>query len=778
MGNEPENDQKLIKIEEEIANSNKNLWFIKQASNSGGIPSVWSSLKYLGNFSDVPDIIKASLKMNQKNGFDCPGCAWPDPDDDRASLREYCENGIKALAEETTSKKADPQFFAQHSVEELSQWTDFELGKAGRITHPMILEEGDEKYRPAEWEEVFQLIANELNDLDNSNEAVFYTSGRTSNEAAFLYSTLARAFGTNNLPDCGNMCHETSEAAIMEVLGTNKSTVTLEDLHQADVIIVMGQNPGSNHPRMLKALEKCKKNKGKIIAVNPLKEAGLVKFTNPKNPIKLLSNGIGIADLFLNVRINGDMALLKAMIYLMWQREEAHGGIFDHKFITEYTSGYDTFIEYVKQIDYVKCVRESGISELQLVDAVDIICSGKKLIVCWSMGIAQHANGVQTVQEIVNLLLLRGAIGKPGAGACPVKGHSNVQGDKTMGISNKMNPMFLKKLGRTFSFDPPMEDGLSVVPAIKAMHSGKVKVFMGMGGNIASVSPDTSFCAEALQKCNLTVHISTKLNRSHLVHGKKAIIIPVLGRSEIDLQKSGYQFVSTENSMGVVQNSKGILAPKSPHLMSEVAVICEIGKLLFDGYNVYIDWEGMKDNYDLIRDKIEKVIPGFFDYNKRVREKHGFYLPNAVKDRKFMTSMSKALFTVNALPENELKYQQFQLGTIRSHDQFNSTIYSLNDRYRGIYRGRDIVFMNKEDMEEFGYKPKDKLNIHSFYRGQKRSVFNFQVIPYQIPRRNLMAYFPEANPLLAIDHVHHQTQTPIAKNIVVELEKAPQVDDD
>ena len=753
---------------------NKNLWFTKQATSSGGISSVWGALRYIGKYSDVPDVIKASIKMNRVNGFDCPGCAWPDPEDDRASIGEYCENGIKALAEENTSKKADPQFFAHHTIEELSQWTEFELGKAGRITHPMILEEGDKKYRPAEWHEVFQLIADELNGLVDPDEAVFYTSGRTSNEAAFLFSTLARAFGTNNLPDCGNMCHETSESALIEVLGNQKGTVTLEDIHHADVIIVMGQNPGSNHPRMLKALETCKKNKGKIIAVNPIKEAGLVNFTNPSKPLKVLSKGTDIADLFLTVRINGDMAFLKAMIYLMWQREKAHGGIFDQKFIEDYTIEYEIFLEHIKNIDYVKCVRESGLSELQIVEAVDLVCSGKKLIICWSMGIAQHANGVETVREIVNILLLRGAIGKPGAGVCPVKGHSNVQGCRTMGISNRMNPLFLKKLGRTFSFDTPLKDGLGTIPSIKAMHSGRVKVFVGMGGNIASASPDTTYCAEALQKCNLTVQISTKINKSHLVGGKKAIIIPVLGRSEIDLQKSGYQFVSTENSMGIVQSSKGVIPPKSPYLKSEVAVICEIGKLLFEGYNVYIDWEEMKDNYDLIRTKIEQVVPGFFDYNKRIREKNGFYLPNAVKDRKFMTSMSKAIFTVNTLPDNELKYHQFQLGTIRSHDQFNSTIYGLNDRYRGVYKGRNVVFMNQEDMKEFGFKPREKINIHSYYKGIKRSVFNFQVIPYQIPRRNLMSYFPEANPLIAIDHVHHITHTPIAKNIIVELEKAPQ----
>jgi len=753
-------------------NSNKNLWFTGLPKKSSGIPAIWSSLSQLGKYKDVPNAIKASFKMNQKGGFDCPGCAWPDPDDDRSYFSEYCENGIKALASETTSNKANPQFFAEHTIDELSRWTEFELGKAGRITHPMILEEGDRKYRPVEWEEAFELIADELNALEDPNEAVFYTSGRTSNEAAFLYGTMARAFGTNNLPDSTNMCHENSIEALSEVIGTAKGTVSLDDLHNADVVLIMGQNPGSNHPRMLSVLEKCKKNKGKIIAVNPLKEVGLIKYVNPKSPTKILSGGVDIADLYLSVRINGDMALLKAMIYLMWQREDAHGGIFDQEFIKEYTDGYERLIENISKIDYIKCVRESGVSELEIVEAVDIICSGKKMIICWGMGIAQHANGVETIREIINMLLLRGAIGNPGSGVCPVMGHSNVQGDRTMGISEKMNPQFLKKLGRAFDFEPPFDSGYATVSAIKAMNEGRAKVFIGMGGNFISASPDTDFCAAALRKCKLTVHVSTKPNRSHLVHGKKALILPVIGRSEIDIQESGYQFVSTENSMGIVQNSKGVLPPKSNHLKSEVAVICGIGKLLFKGYNVYIDWEGLMNDYDLIRNKIEEVVPGFFDYNKRVREGGGFYLPNAAKSKKFMTRMSKALFTVNPLPDNGLDYYKFQLGTVRSHDQFNSTLFGLNDRYRGVFKGRNIVFMNNEDMEEFGYKAKDKLHIHSFFEGQKRSVFNFQVIPYEIPRRNLMAYFPEANPLVSIDNVHPKTNSPVFKNIVVELEKA------
>jgi molybdopterin-dependent oxidoreductase alpha subunit len=756
---------------ERFPNTNTNLKIDAASKTSVGFPAILGSVEHMRKYMDMPDALKASLKMNQQSGFDCAGCAWPDPDDDRSSIGEYCENGIKALAEEATGAKADPEFFAKYSIDELGAMTEFKLGKAGRITHPMLLEKGGTHYKETSWERAFEVIAEELNGLSSPNEAVFYTSGRTSNEAAFMYGLLARAYGTNNLPDCSNMCHETSGAALSEVLGIGKGSVSLEDLHNADLIIVMGQNPGTNHPRMLTALENCKLNGGKIISVNPLKEAGLIKYTNPQKPMRLLFGGVDLTDLYLHVKINGDMALLKAIIYLLLQREEADGGVFDHHFIREYTVGYEDLIESIKKIDFQRCIKDSGISELEIVKAVDMICAGKNMIICWAMGITQHANGVETIREIVNLLLLRGSIGKKAAGVCPVRGHSNVQGDRTMGIWEKMGESFLSNLEKAFQTDIPREEGYATVPAIKAMHAGKAKVFIGMGGNFVSAVPDTDYCAEGLRRCNLTVHISTKPNRSHIVHGKRALILPVLGRSEIDMQESGYQFVSTENSMGVVQNSKGVLAPKSEHQLSEVAVVCGIGNALFaNSDKVNIDWDSYRSNYDNIRDKIEEVIPGFENYNERVREKSGFYLPNGVKERNFKTSEGKAIFTVNDLPVNHLADGEFQLGTVRAHDQYNTTLYGLDDRYRGIKNGRNIIFMNKADMKYIGLRAKDRVNVHSDYNGERRSIYDFMIVPYDIPSRNLMAYFPEANPLVPIDHAHKITHTPVSKNIIVTLE--------
>jgi molybdopterin-dependent oxidoreductase alpha subunit len=758
-------------LNERFPNTNKGLSIKGAPKTSVGFPAIIGSIQQMGKYMDMPDALKASLKMNQKSGFDCAGCAWPDPDDERSALGEYCENGIKALVEEATSTKAGPDFFAKHSIDELAAMTEFELGKAGRITHPMLLEKGGTHYKETTWERSFQIIAEELNALNDPNEALFYTSGRTSNEAAFMYGLLARAYGTNNLPDCSNMCHETSGAALTEVLGIGKGSVTLEDIHNADLIMVIGQNPGTNHPRMLTALENCKLNGGKIISVNPLKEVGLIKYTNPQKPLRLLFGGVDLTDLYLHVRINGDMALLKAIIYLLLQREDADGGIFDHEFIKEYSVGYHEFINDIRKIDFQQCIVDSGISELEIVKAVDLICAGKNMIICWAMGITQHANGVETIREIVNLLLLRGSIGKAGAGVCPVRGHSNVQGDRTMGIWEKMGEPFLSNLEKAFDTKIPREEGYATVPAIKAMHEGKAKVFIGMGGNFVSAAPDTDYCAGGLRQCNLTAHVSTKPNRSHIVHGKRALILPVLGRSEIDMQESGYQFVSTENSMGIVQNSKGVLAPKSDRQISEVAVVCGIGDALFkESTNVNIDWGSYENNYDNVRDKIEEVIPGFENYNDRVRQKSGFYLPNGVKERKFKTKAGKAIFTVNELPVNHLADGEFQLGTVRAHDQYNTTLYGLNDRYRGVKNGRNIIFMNQDDMKSMSLKSKDVVNVHSEFKGERRSIYNFQIVPYDIPSRNLMAYFPEANPLVPIDHVHAITHTPVSKNIIVTLE--------
>jgi len=751
--------------------SDKASW-VDPPTNAVGIPAIWESLRHMGKYMDLPDAIKASFKMNQEGGFDCPGCAWPDPDDERSSLGEYCENGIKALAEEATGAKADPDFFAKHSIEELSAMSEFELGKSGRLTHPMYLADGASHYKAINWEDAFDKIGSHLSNLESPDAAIFYTSGRTSNEAAFLYGTFARAYGTNNLPDCSNMCHECSGYGLSQTLGIGKGAVTLEDIYEAELILVIGQNPGTNHPRMMSALEKCKERGGKIIAINPLKEAGLIKYTNPQRPSKIIKGGIELADLYLQVQVNGDIALLKAIMLLLLEKEETDGAVFDHAFIEKHTHGYNDFINDLKKENFDECVKASGVSEIEIRKTADLIASRPKMIICWAMGITQHENGVQNVQEIVNLLLLRGAVGKPGAGPCPVRGHSNVQGDRTMGIWEKMPESFLEKLSTAFQFEAPRKHGYATVPSIQAMYEGRAKVFIGMGGNFVSATPDTDYTAEALRNCDLTVHISTKPNRSHLVHGKEALILPTLGRSEVDIQSSGYQFVSTENSMGIVQNSKGVLSPKSDHLKSEVAIIAGIAKSTLANRNdILIDWDALAGDYDLIRDKIEAVIPGFDLYNERVREGRGFYLPNGVKVRDFKTKTGKANFTVNPRPILKLEKGQFRLTTVRAHDQYNTTLYGLDDRYRGIKNGREIVLMNRDDMAEHDLTPGDEVDICSIYYGVERRVHNFKVIPYDIPRACLAAYFPEANPLVPIHLINAETHTPVSKNVVVRISK-------
>jgi len=706
----------------------KNIWSHAEHS-SVGMPAILSSLKHMGRFMDWPTALKASLKMNQKDGFDCPGCAWPDPDDDRSSLGEYCENGIKALAEEATKAKADPDFFEKNSVPDLSSWGEYQLGKSGRITQPMHLAKGSTHYAPISWEGAFDLIATHLTSLKDPNEAIFYTSGRTSNEAAFLYGTLARALGTNNLPDCSNMCHECSGFGLSKTLGIGKGAVTLDDLHEAEVIMVIGQNPGTNHPRMLSALEKCKDRGGKIIAVNPLKEAGLIQYTNPQSAKRMVTGGVDLADLYLQVQVNGDIACLKAIMLKLLELDKEQPGIIDHDFISEHTSGYRDFLIDLEQQSLEECIAESGISLSQINHAAQLLAKNEKIIICWAMGITQHANGVQNVQEIVNLLLLKGAVGKPGAGPCPVRGHSNVQGDRTMGIWEKMPVGFMNNLGKAFDFIPPQDHGYATVPAIKAMHDRRAKVFIGMGGNFVSATPDTDYTAEALRRCDLTVHVSTKTNRSHLVHGKEALILPTLGRSEIDVQASGYQFVSVENSMGIVHNSKGVLPPKSALLKSEVAIICDLASRVFKNRNdISIDWTAMKNNYDLIRDKIEAVIPGFDRYNERIRKGQGFYLPNGVKVRDFKTDTGKANFTVNSRPSLNRRPGTYVLTTLRAHDQYNTTLYGHGDRYRGIKSGREIILMNHKDISSAGLQAGDMVDITSKYKGVERSMIYLKVV--------------------------------------------------
>lgn len=737
--------------------------------SSVGIKAIKSALQHINDEVGLTKGVGLLAKLNQKDGFDCPGCAWPDPDEKRAFLAEYCENGAKAIAEEATKNRVSPLFFATHSVSELAKLSDYEIGKKGRITHPVILHEGSDNYEQISWQDALNLIGWELNALNSPHEAIFYTSGRTSNEAAFLYQLFVRQFGTNNLPDCSNMCHESSGSALSQTVGIGKGSVTLDDFNHADVVMVIGQNPGTNHPRMLNALKGTKDNGGKIITVNPLPEVGLLEYKDPQNPIKWFSSDT-LTDIFLQVKINEDVALLKAILILLLEKAEKNPEVIDLDFINSKTQGFEALKEDLKHFNADELIARTGIDKKLILEAVDLIANNKKIIICWAMGLTQHKNAVDNIREVVNLLLVKGSIGKKGAGTCPVRGHSNVQGDRTMGIWEKPKDAFLDNLEKEFNFKAPRAHGYDVVDAIKAMHEKKAKVFIGMGGNFVSATPDTEYTAKALRNCNLTVHISTKLNRSHLIHGKKALILPCLGRSEKDNQYSGEQFVSVENSMGIVHQSHGHLQPLSDSLWSEPAIVAGMAEATLK--NTTTNWSELVTNYDLIRDKIEATIPGFDNYNKRVREKGGFYLPNNSRKGDFApTATGKANFTLNKVSDITIDENQFLLMTIRTHDQYNTTIYGLNDRYRGVLNERRVLFMNKEDMKEQGLQKLDKVNLISHFNGEKRIAETFLVIPYDIPRKCTATYFPEANVLVPINSVAHTSNTPASKTVVITIEK-------
>jgi molybdopterin-dependent oxidoreductase alpha subunit len=736
-----------------------------------GVKAITSALTHIKDEVGILKGIRLLKNINQKNGFDCPGCAWPDPDAKRAFLAEYCENGAKAVAEEATKNKVSPLFFATYSVTALSKLSDYEIGKSGRITQPMYLPEGEDHYKEISWEAAFSIIGKELNSLDSPDEALFYTSGRTSNEAAFLYQLFVRQFGTNNLPDCSNMCHESSGAALVETLGIGKGSVTLDDFNHADLVIVVGQNPGTNHPRMLTALSETKKNGGKIITVNPLPEVGLMNYKDPQNPLKWLGSGQDLTDLFLQVKINGDVALLKIILKLMKEKEtEIPGSVFNHNFINKKTAGINEMLDDLENYSIQELLPQTGISIEKIKEATTLIINNEKIIICWAMGLTQHKNAVDNIRELVNILLLKGSIGKKGAGTCPVRGHSNVQGDRTMGIWEKPSSSFLDHLEKEFSFKAPRKHGLDVVDSITAMHQKKAKVFVGMGGNFVSATPDTEFTAAALKNCTLTVQISTKLNRSHLIHGKKALILPCLGRSEEDVQASGLQFISVENSMGIVHQSHGHLKPHSDLLLSEPAIVVGLANATLK--NTKTDWTAFASNYDLIRSKIEATIPGFENYNKRVRIKGGFYLPNNARENNFSpTASGKANFTVNKPSDIKLESNQFIMMTIRTHDQYNTTIYGLDDRYRGVLNERRVIFMNEEDMKIQNLKQLDLVDLTSHFEGETRKAKGFLVVAYGIPRQCTATYFPEANVLVPLKSVAKISNTPTSKTVIISIQK-------
>jgi molybdopterin-dependent oxidoreductase alpha subunit len=749
--------------------------------SAAGFASIYETAHHGFGAMGVGRTVRALRVLNQKHGYDCPSCAWPDPDGERKAF-EFCENGAKAVASEATLKRATPAFFARHTLHELRQHSDLWLEQQGRLTEPMLLERGSEHYTPIGWDAAFALIASELRALSSPDEAVFYTSGRASNEAAFLYGLFARLLGTNNLPDCSNMCHESSGVGLTETIGIGKATITLEDFAHADSIFIIGQNPGTCHPRMLTELEKAAKNGCRIVSVNPLPETGMIRFKNPQNPLALLGTGTPIACLHLPVRINGDVALLDAIMKRMLELDRERGGaVLAHDFIQHHTEGFEAFAHDLERRSLAELSAASGVS-LELIErAADIASRSERMIVCWAMGITQHENGVANVQSIVNFALLRGQIGRRGAGLCPVRGHSNVQGDRTVGIWEKMSAEFLAALGKEFGFTPPAHHGYDTVRAIAAMHAGRVKVFMGLGGNFLSATPDTRFTSEAIERCRLSVHVSTKLNRAHLVTGERALILPCLGRTERDVQASGEQFVSVEDTMGVVHASRGVLPPASPKLRSEVAIVCGLAHATL-GPNTLVDWVGLAADYDRIRQHIEHVVPGFYQYNQRVREPGGFYLPNGPRQGTFGTPSGRARFTVHELPVHDLSANGLSAGkqghgqrkllltTVRSHDQFNTTIYGEGDRYRGIRGGRRVIFLNPEDVLARGLRAGQWVDITSHFGDESRRAERFEVVPYPIAQGCAASYFPEANVLVPIGSVARGSNQPASKSILITLE--------
>ena len=743
----------------------------KPSTSAAGIKGVTVALQHVLKEMNFARGAKALFALNQKGGFDCPSCAWPDPDDERSPIGEYCENGAKAVADEATTKRLTAAFFAKNSVADLSLLNDYEIGKKGRIAEPVYLAAGASHYTPISWDEAFGKIATHLNKLKSPDEAVFYTSGRTSNEAAFLYQLFVREYGTNNLPDCSNMCHESSGVALNESVGIGKGSVKLEDFYKAEAILIIGQNPGTNHPRMLSALQKAKECGATIISINPLPETGLIAFSDPQSVKGALGIKSRLTDIFLQVKLNGDMALIQAIEKLLLAEEEkAPGTVLDQNFIANSTQGFDAWKQNIEAQSLENLIEQTGLRQWQIDETVAALKDKTKIIACWAMGLTQHKNAVDTIKEVVNLLLIKGSIAKEGAGTCPVRGHSNVQGDRTMGIYEKPPQAFLDRIEKAFGFHPPQAHGYDVVDCIHAMHKGDAKVFFAMGGNFLSASPDTEYTADALQNCDLTVQVSTKLNRSHLVTGKEAIILPCFGRSDSDIINGEHQFITCENSMGVVQMSKGKLKPVSGDLRSEPQIVIGLAKATLGSKSV-IPWDKYATHYDHIRDAIEAGIPGFDNYNERAREMGGFYLPNSARDGKWNTLNGKANFNVSTPVAVTVADDELMMMTIRSHDQFNTTIYGLNDRYRGVENERRVIFMNPKDIKKLGFEAGELVDLYNFHGGVERIARKFIIISFNIPLGCAATYFPEANILVPIDSVADRSNTPTSKMVILKLRK-------
>ncbi|MEU3922849.1 FdhF/YdeP family oxidoreductase [Streptomyces sp. NPDC029004] len=733
---------------------------------AAGLPAIGHTLRIAQQQMGVRRSAQTLLKVNQKDGFDCPGCAWPEGD--KRHTAEFCENGAKAVAEEATLRRVTSEFFAAHSLADLASRSGYWLGQQGRITQPMYLPEGADRYEPVSWERAFAIIAEELTALDSPDEALFYTSGRTSNEAAFLFQLFAREFGTNNLPDCSNMCHESSGSALTETIGIGKGSVSLEDLHQADLIIVAGQNPGTNHPRMLSALEKAKNAGAKIISVNPLPEAGMERFKNPQTPQGMLK-GTALNDLFLQIRIGGDQALFRLLNKLILETE----GAVDEEFVREHTHGYEEFTAAAAAADWDETLAATGLPRAEIERALAMVLASRRTIVCWAMGLTQHKHAVVTIREVVNFLLLRGNIGRPGAGVCPVRGHSNVQGDRTMGIFERPAPAFLDALEKEFGFAPPRHHGFDVVRSIQALRDGEAKVFFAMGGNFVAATPDTEVTEAAMRRARLTVHVSTKLNRSHTVTGTRALILPTLGRTDKDIQAGGRQVVTVEDSMGMVHASRGNLTPAGPLLLSEPAIVSRLARAVL-GPSSTTPWEDFEKDYGTIRDRIARVVPGFEDFNARIARPGGFTLPHAPRDeRRFPTATGKANFTAAPVEFPEVPAGRLLLQTLRSHDQYNTTIYGLDDRYRGIKGGRRVVLVSPEDASELGLADGSYTDLVSEWKdGVERRATGFRVVHYPTARGCAAAYYPETNVLIPLDSTADTSNTPASKSVLIRFERA------
>jgi molybdopterin-dependent oxidoreductase alpha subunit len=739
--------------------------------SAAGLPAIASTFRVALPKMGLRKTLRTFLSVNQKDGFDCQSCAWPSPDGKRHRF-EFCESGAKAMADEGMRRLVGAEFFAQWSIDALAAQPDHWLNAQGRLAEPMLRREGCEHYEPIGWDQAFDLIGHELRSLETPDGAAFYTSGRASNEAAFLYQLFARKFGTNNLPDCSNMCHESSGTALVESLGIGKGTVTLDDFEKTDLILIVGQNPGTNHPRMLTSLEHAKRRGAAIIAINPLAEPGFLRFTDPNpdeypTPVHFAAHVLGpgtpLADLHLPVRINGDIALYKGLMKVVLAEDEASGGAVDHDFIRDHTDGFAELYADLGGTSWQEIVDGCGIPREAIERAGRMIARSQRMIGCWAMGLTQHRDAVATIRMLVNVLLLGGHIGRPGAGTCCVRGHSNVQGDRTMGIWERPTGPFLDALDREFGFKSPRKAGHDTVDTIAAMHEGEIEVFVSLGGNFLSAAPDTVCTAAALRQCRLTVHIGTKLNRSHLVTGRQALILPCLGRSEHD--PGG--FVTVEDAMGVVSSSTGRLPPASTALRSEAAIIAGIARAtLGDGSGV--EWQGLAADYSKVRQRIARVVPGFDRFNERIAT-GPFYLPNPARERRFVTSTGKAHFSVAPISNHDLGSDRYLLMTIRSHDQFNTTIYGLHDRYRGVRGGRRVLFMNPADLETRGWLAGSGVDITSHFHDERRVARRFQLVAYDIPRRCVAAYYPEANVLVPVDSVAEESNTPTYKSVQVTL---------